>query len=227
LLRTCYIREGWKIDDVAAERALAYCRKYAEDGSDPDDERMVALDFFCSHGVSLDSVFDGDVGGLTYNLASHSKRADELADAQLLALADKYLISYRKSGELLVSADELSLGQRAASPPLLRPIAWSSPSFLCAGTVLICPHDRAVDHGVLIIRIARQHLKQLLPHPALGPAREARMDLDRVAKAFEQVPPGDTGPIAVDHRLHKQPIVFGRYPRCPSCPGKISLILSH
>ena len=44
-------------------------------------------------------------------------------------------------------------------------------------------HDRAVDHGVLIIRIARQHLKQLLPHAALGPAREARTYLDRVAKA--------------------------------------------
>ena len=52
------------------------------------------------------------------------------------------------------------------------------------------PHDRAVDHGVLIVRIACQHLKQHLPHAALGPAREARMDLDRVAKAFGQVPPG-------------------------------------
>jgi hypothetical protein len=29
------------------------------------------------------------------------------------------------------------------------------------------PHDRAVDHGVLIVRIAGQHLKQLLPHAAL------------------------------------------------------------
>jgi hypothetical protein len=36
LLRTSYIREGWKIDDEAAEVALAYCRQYAADGSDPD-----------------------------------------------------------------------------------------------------------------------------------------------------------------------------------------------
>jgi hypothetical protein len=89
------------------------------------------------------------------------------------------------------------------------------------------PHDRAVDHGILIICIARQHLKQLLPHATLGPAREARMYLDRVAKAFGQVPPRDTGPITVDHRLYKQPIVLGRYPTCPSRPGKISLILPH
>jgi hypothetical protein len=26
LLSTCYVREGWKIDEAAAERALAYCR---------------------------------------------------------------------------------------------------------------------------------------------------------------------------------------------------------
>jgi hypothetical protein len=82
------------------------------------------------------------------------------------------------------------------------------------------PHDRAVDHGVLIIRIARQHLKQLLPYLALGPAREARMDLDRVAKAFRQVPPGDAGPIAVDHRLYKKPIVLGRYPYVPFTSGQ-------
>ena len=32
ILRTCCVREGWKIDEEAAERALAYMRKYAEDG---------------------------------------------------------------------------------------------------------------------------------------------------------------------------------------------------
>src|SRR5260370_2481046 len=82
------------------------------------------------------------------------------------------------------------------------------------------PHDRTVDHGVLIIRIARQHLKQLLPHAALGPAREARMYLDRVAKAFGQVPPRNARPITVDHRLYKQPIVLGRYPHMPLTSGQ-------
>src|SRR6516165_7240957 len=55
------------------------------------------------------------------------------------------------------------------NPPLLRPIAWSSPSFFgrqhCAGG----PHDGAVDHGVFVVRIGRQHLEYFLPDAALGP----------------------------------------------------------
>ena len=46
------------------------------------------------------------------------------------------------------------------------------------------------------------------------------MDLDRVAEAFRQVPPRDAGPITVDHRLYKQPIVLGRYPNMPFTSGQ-------
>jgi hypothetical protein len=79
LLSTCYVREGWKIDEAAAERALAYCRANAKDGSDPDDERKAALDFFHSHGQSLDWVFCGDIGGMVCGLAKHSQRAHDIA----------------------------------------------------------------------------------------------------------------------------------------------------
>jgi hypothetical protein len=79
LLRTRYIREGWKIDEEAAERALAYCRAYAADGSDPDDEREAAFDFFTSHGQSLDWVLDGQHGALICGLAKQSERAHFLA----------------------------------------------------------------------------------------------------------------------------------------------------
>jgi hypothetical protein len=79
LLTTCYVREGWKIDEAAAERALAYCRKYAEDGSDPDDERRAAMDFFHSHGQSLDWVFAGDIRGMICGIAKHSQRAADVA----------------------------------------------------------------------------------------------------------------------------------------------------
>lgn len=63
LLRTRYVREGWKIDEVAAERALEYFRNCAADGSDDDEPRVAALEFLSSHGQSLDWVFDGKPGG--------------------------------------------------------------------------------------------------------------------------------------------------------------------
>jgi hypothetical protein len=79
LLSICYVREGWKIDKAAAKRALAYVRKYAKDGSDPDEGRRVATDFFYSHGQSLDWVFGGDIRGMICGLAKHSERAIEVA----------------------------------------------------------------------------------------------------------------------------------------------------
>jgi hypothetical protein len=53
LLRERYTCDGWKIDDAGAELALAYCRAYAADGSDPGEERIAAFDFIASHGQSL------------------------------------------------------------------------------------------------------------------------------------------------------------------------------
>jgi hypothetical protein len=79
LLSTCYVREGWKINKAAAKRALAFVRGYAKDGSDPDDGREAALDFFHSHGQSLDWVLCGDIGGMICGLAKHSERAAEVA----------------------------------------------------------------------------------------------------------------------------------------------------
>jgi hypothetical protein len=60
LLRTNYVREGWQFDQAAAERVLAFFRKYAEDGSESEDEWEVALYFLYSHGQSLDWVLCGD-----------------------------------------------------------------------------------------------------------------------------------------------------------------------
>ena len=60
LLRASYVREGWQIDQAAAERVLAVFRKYAEDGSKSEDEWEAALHFLYSHGQSLDWVLCGD-----------------------------------------------------------------------------------------------------------------------------------------------------------------------
>lgn len=79
LLTACYVREGWKIDAAAAKRTLAYVRRYAKDGSDPDDGRAAAINFFRSHGQSLDWVLAGDIRGMICGLAKHSERAAEVA----------------------------------------------------------------------------------------------------------------------------------------------------
>ena len=46
-------------------------------------------------------------------------------------------------------------------------------------------------------------------------------------KRSGKIPPGDAGPITVNHRLYKQPIILAVTPTCPSRLGKISLILAH
>jgi hypothetical protein len=79
LLTVCYIREGWKIDAAAAKRALAYVRRYAKDGSDPDNGRIAAINFFGSNGQSLDWVLAGDIRGMICGLAKHSERAAAVA----------------------------------------------------------------------------------------------------------------------------------------------------
>src|SRR5262249_10180682 len=99
LLRTRYISEGWKIDEDAAEKTLAYCRKCAWDGSDPDDERLIAIHFFGSHGISLDWIFRGDIAGLICNSAKHSQRAGAIVDAELVELHDKIFTLYEKAHE--------------------------------------------------------------------------------------------------------------------------------
>ena len=61
-------------------------------------------------------------------------------------------------------------------------------------------------------------------HTPLLAQREKRVWIfDQVAKAFGQVPPREAGPITVDHRFNKQPIVLGRYPDMPLTSGEDTL----
>ena len=83
LLRTSYVRDGWQIDEAFAERMLAFFRKYAEDGSEPDDERKVAFDFLHGYGQSLDWVLWGDPRVMICKLAGTDR--SENATAHRLA----------------------------------------------------------------------------------------------------------------------------------------------
>src|SRR5258707_9607840 len=80
LLRTRYVREGWKIDEERAECALAYFRRHVEGPpfKDEDEDTIEyhhAIKFLGSHGQSLDWIHDGNPGGMICGLASHSRQA--------------------------------------------------------------------------------------------------------------------------------------------------------
>lgn len=108
-LRTSYIREGWKLDEVAAERALDSLRRYkpaAEDEDDPEDFRE-AMDFFHSHGQSLDWIFFGDPNSMICMLAARSERANNLADAELIKLADQYIAAEQEYCDLNRLVDKM------------------------------------------------------------------------------------------------------------------------
>ena len=75
--------------------------------------------------------------------------------------------------------------------------------------MLMCPHDGAVEHGVLIVRVCGQHLEHLFPYAALRPTRKPRVNLDRIAKTFRQVAPRYACAITVKYRLDEQPVILG------------------
>ncbi len=76
------------------------------------------------------------------------------------------------------------------NPPRERPMAWSSRSFLGAGTVLMGPHNGAVDHRVFVVEVGGKMLKHPLPDTGFGPTAEASVDVLPVAEAFRQIAPG-------------------------------------
>ena len=49
------------------------------------------------------------------------------------------------------------------------------------------PHDGRVDHRVIIVRVICQSLQMTLPNAALGPAREAGVDVFQGPEALRQV----------------------------------------
>jgi len=113
------------------------------------------------------------------------------------------------------------------NPPRDRPTACASPAFFGAGAVLVGARDGAVDRRVLIVGVGGEPLEEGRPHTLVGPAGEAAMDILPVTTALRQVTPGDTGAIAVEHRLDEQAVVTAVTPTEPSRPGSVSLIRFH
>jgi hypothetical protein len=63
-LRTRYICDGCKVHEEGAERVLRYFRSQAAGEPDNAEEWQAIIDFFCSHGQSLDWILSGDPCGL-------------------------------------------------------------------------------------------------------------------------------------------------------------------
>jgi hypothetical protein len=72
MLRTCYVCDGFKMDEDGAERALRYFRA----GCPDDDEEWTAtLRFLGSHNISTDWVLAGDAGVMICQAAARSEVA--------------------------------------------------------------------------------------------------------------------------------------------------------
>jgi hypothetical protein len=78
--------------------------------------------------------------------------------------------------------------------------------------------------GVLLVWLFGQLLKDALPHPLLAPAVEAHVHTVPVAEALGQVTPGDARPEAVQHRFHKQAVVFGGDADMAAVAGQTQLL---
>jgi hypothetical protein len=98
------------------------------------------------------------------------------------------------------------------SLPRLRPIASSPWRFFGRpSAVLMSSYDRAIDHGVFIVRIGRQRIEDPFPNATLGQATMPRMHLFPMPEPLRQVPPGNPRSIAIEHRFNEQPIVRRRH----------------
>lgn len=77
--------------------------------------------------------------------------------------------------------------------------------------MLVGPHNRAVDLGILVICLGSQHFKDPLPDTTLAPAHVASMNHPKVAKAFGQIAPGNACAITLEHCLDKEAIILGSH----------------
>lgn len=62
-------------------------------------------------------------------------------------------------------------------------------------------------------------LKRLAQTPVTAEAAKTPMDIFPIAKARGHIPPGKPGPVPIQHRFNKQPVVLSRHP-CTAYPPR-------
>ncbi len=86
--------------------------------------------------------------------------------------------------------------------------------------MLMCAHNRAVNHGVLIVHIASQCLKYGSPYATFAPSAMTCMHHSEVTKTLWQIPPRNSCPIPIPYCLYEQSIVSRRDPNVPLSAGQ-------
>jgi hypothetical protein len=71
-------------------------------------------------------------------------------------------------------------------------------------------YNGRINHGVFVVGILGQMLKNPLPDATPRPAAETGMHHPEIAEAFGQITPWNAGPIAIQNRLDKQTVIVRR-----------------
>lgn len=104
--------------------------------------------------------------------------------------------------------------------------------FFRARAVLVRTHNRAVHHRVCVIRCGSQPLENCFPNAFVRPPAQSRVHRLPKPTSLRQISPRHTCAVTIQHRLDKQPMVFGRHAHglcssgqktCNACP----LVVSH
>lgn len=106
-LRSSYVSANWRIEEDRAEQVLAYMRSYANAKDENVEQEQVAIEFFGSHGQSLDWIFRGDARGMICTLAAHSSQAGLVADGDLLDLVNQHALATKEEERLAEIWQEL------------------------------------------------------------------------------------------------------------------------
>jgi hypothetical protein len=92
--------------------------------------------------------------------------------------------------------------------------------------VLLDTDKRGIHHGVCMVSIASEMFANPFPDTAFRPAAVAAVPMLPIAKPLGQIAPRHTCPVAGQHGLSKQAVVFGCDPNrlCSTRPQMLDLI---
>ena len=82
---------------------------------------------------------------------------------------------------------------------------WPGPHrlFLGTGTVLMSPHNGAIDHRVFVVGVGGEVVEDAATHAGGGPPAEACVHILPMAEPLRKIAPGNAGAIAVEYRLNE------------------------